>query len=144
MQLLFFFQRWFARLVRECYSPMLNAFSFCYTKPRCNRISRVWLGPWSQTWHGIPILFSSMRSHSNREGNIKALYIKRKSLPQPSILDEKPNYNYINYEDLLDIIHKTKLYFNSNYHLFVTEVLRENKYKTIKVYLEFPVKTTAN
>jgi hypothetical protein len=55
MQLLFFSYPWCARLVREFYNPMLNAFSFCCTTPRCNRISRAWPEPWFQTWYGIPI-----------------------------------------------------------------------------------------
>lgn len=83
------------------------------------------------------------RIHNEHEAKITSLYINGKDLPKPLITDSKPNYNYISYDDLLDIIHKTGLYFNNNYLLFITQVLLGG-YKTVKTYLEFPVKTVVN
>ncbi len=47
----------------------------------------------------------------------------------------KPNYAYMTWKSLSDIIGKEKYDFDKHYELYITEVLPNNKYKTNKVKL---------
>ena len=59
--------------------------------------------------------------------------IIKKGERSPAIVFEKPNYPFISFKDLMDIIGRYHRNFNYSFDIYITEVLPSNRYVTKKV-----------
>lgn len=50
-------------------------------------------------------------------------------------LTKKPDYKYISFKDLMELVSKNQRYFDDHYDLYITEVLPKNKFRTDKVIM---------
>lgn len=60
--------------------------------------------------------------------------ITKKGEKRSKIVSKKPNYPYLSFKELMDIVNKYNINFNNSYDLHITEVLPNNKYRTNKVH----------
>lgn len=70
---------------------------------------------------------------------ISFFYLLPKTKPKSIVAVNKPNYPYISFKELMDIVSKYPENFNYSYDLYITEVLPNQKYRTNKVnYIIYP------
>lgn len=64
---------------------------------------------------------------------VRFVYINKKGVKLSEIVSIKPNYSYVSFKELMDIVALNHIYFDDNYELYITEALPGNKYRTNKV-----------
>jgi hypothetical protein len=64
---------------------------------------------------------------------VSFFYLNDKKKPRSTVVSQKPDYPYISFKELMDLVNKHHRFFNENYDLFITELLPDRKYKTTKV-----------
>jgi hypothetical protein len=64
---------------------------------------------------------------------VSFFYLNDKKKPKSTVVSQKPDYPYISFKELMDLVNKHHRFFNENYDLFITEVLPDSNYKTTKV-----------
>ena len=72
------------------------------------------------------------------------IYLVDKNKNKPTVVLSKPNYPYISFKNLMDLVAKKTFNFEDDYQLYITEVLPGNKYLTKKVLFNYKPEPAVN
>ena len=72
------------------------------------------------------------------------IYLVDRTKTKPAMVLKKPNYPYISFKNLMDLVAKKTFNFEDDYQLYITEVLPGNKYITKKVVFNYRPEPTVN